>query len=163
MKNFSVLNRLWVRLALAFAIVAGLGIGIAAVLANQAIDREFRTFVVSNEANLQNTTLANTLIEYYTLHQSWSGVDKALPRNLFAPGPNPAPGGPRNNQPPDQGPRVTLRPSVLSREERLRGKNTSVRAAGRGTRRDCVALVPAGRRIQRHTETQRRANVPSPP
>ena len=114
MKKLNFLNRLWVRLALAFAIVAGLGIGLAAFLANQSIDSEFRTFVVRSEADLQNSTLANSLVQYYTQHQSWTGVDVALAGSLPAANPNPGPGPRPNNQqqgsPPPGGPgaRLTL-------------------------------------------------------
>lgn len=114
MKKLNVLNRLWVRLALAFAIVAGLGIGLAAFLANQSIDSEFRTFVVRSEADLQNSTLANSLVQYYAQHQSWAGVDVALAGSLPAANPNPGPGPRPNNQqqagppPGGPGPRLTL-------------------------------------------------------
>jgi two-component system OmpR family sensor kinase/two-component system sensor histidine kinase BaeS len=87
------LNRLWVRLALAFAFVAIIGVGLVSYLANQAIDNEFRNFVVRNEADLQNSALANNLVQYYQEHQSWAGVNVLLPQ----PGPpnhNPQPGGP---------------------------------------------------------------------
>jgi hypothetical protein len=54
-KKVQILNRLWVRLTLAFALVAVIGIGLASLLANLAIDNEFRSFVGRSEANLQNT------------------------------------------------------------------------------------------------------------
>jgi two-component system OmpR family sensor kinase/two-component system sensor histidine kinase BaeS len=98
------LNRLWVRLALAFAFVAIIGVGLVAFLANQTIANEFRTFVVRNEVDLQNSALANNLIQYYQQHQSWAGVNAIIQQ----PGPprNPQPG---NNPPPDQfGGRMTL-------------------------------------------------------
>ena len=63
------MNRLWVRLTLAFVVVAVIGIGLASLLANLAIDNEFRSFVARSEANLQNSDLAATLVNYYTEHQ----------------------------------------------------------------------------------------------
>ena len=58
MKNFQIFNRLWVRLTLAFAVVAVIGIGLASLMANLAIDNEFRSFVGRTEATSQNTDLA---------------------------------------------------------------------------------------------------------
>jgi two-component system, OmpR family, sensor kinase len=98
------LNRLWVRLALAFAFVAIIGVGLVAFLANQAIDNEFRNFVVRNEVDLQNSALANNFIQYHQQHQSWAGVEAILPQ--IGPPPHvPQPGIP----PPDQfGGRMSL-------------------------------------------------------
>ena len=78
MRKIQFMNRLWVRLTLAFAIVAVFGIGLAALLADLAIDREFRSYVGRNEANLQNGDLATKLVDYYTQHQGWSGVGTVL-------------------------------------------------------------------------------------
>ena len=44
MKKFQVFNRLWVRLTLAFAVVAVIGIGLASLLANLAIDQRIPQF-----------------------------------------------------------------------------------------------------------------------
>lgn len=97
MKRIQVLNRLWVRLTLAFVIVAVIGIGLVAFLANQSIDSEFRSFVVRNEVDLQNSALANDLVEYYQQRQSWDGVGSVLPQA------EPPPHGPQlNGPPPDQ-------------------------------------------------------------
>jgi two-component system OmpR family sensor kinase/two-component system sensor histidine kinase BaeS len=104
-KKLQVLNRLWVRLALAFAVVAVIGVGLLALLAGLSIDREFRSFVARNAVDLQNSSLADDLVEYYTQHQSWAGVSAVLTQVVStAPGfqsggppPNFQPGGP----PPD--------------------------------------------------------------
>jgi len=77
-KNLQLFNRLWVRLALAFAVVAVIGIGLASLLANLAIDNEFRSFVSRSEATSQNSDLAARLVSYYTEHQSWDGVGTLL-------------------------------------------------------------------------------------
>jgi signal transduction histidine kinase len=99
------MNRLWVRLTIAFAIVAVIGIGLASLLANLAIDNEFRSFVGRSEANLQNTDLATKLVEYYIEHQSWDGVGAILIPAKPPEGSAPQPGGP----PPDRfGPPVAL-------------------------------------------------------
>ena len=99
------MNRLWVRLTLAFAVVAVIGIGFAALLANQAIDSEFRNFVGRNEATAQTSDLATRLVDYYTQHQSWTGIETALAQGGRPGGPGPQPGSP----PPDRfGPPVSL-------------------------------------------------------
>lgn len=105
MKKLQFINRLWVRLALAFAIVAVIGIGLASLLADLSIDREFRSFVGRNEANLQNSDLATKLVGYYTQHQSWIGVGTVLTQTGPPASPGPQPGGP----PPDRfGPPLAL-------------------------------------------------------
>jgi len=73
------MNRLWVRLTLAFAAVAVIGIGAAALLANFAIGGEFRRFVARNEAGLENSGLTDWLVAYYEQHAGWAGVE-----SLFA-------------------------------------------------------------------------------
>jgi signal transduction histidine kinase len=99
------MNRLWVRLTLAFVVVAVLGIGLASLLANLAIDNEFRSFVGRSEANLQNSDLATKLVSYYTEHQSWDGVDTILIPAKPPVGGAPQPGSP----PPDRfGPPLAL-------------------------------------------------------
>ncbi len=103
MKNFQIFNRLWVRLTLAFAVVAVIGIGLASLLANLAIDNNFRSFVGRSEATAQNSDLTTQLTTYYTEHQSWDGVGTVLipprPQNNSGPQPGgPQPGGPPPNR-----------------------------------------------------------------
>lgn len=74
------MNRLWVRLTLAFALVAVIGIGLASLLANLAIDNEFRSFVGRSEATLQNSDLVSKLVSYYTEHRGWDDVGSILIR-----------------------------------------------------------------------------------
>jgi len=99
------MNRLWVRLTLAFVVVAVIGIGLAALLANLAIDNEFRSFVGRSEATSQNSELAARLVSYYTEHQSWDGVGTILIPTRPPEGGAPQPGNP----PPDRfGPPLRL-------------------------------------------------------
>jgi two-component system, OmpR family, sensor kinase len=99
------MNRLWVRLALAFAIVAVIGIGLASLMADLAVDREFRSFVGQNEANLQNSDLATQLSDYYAQHQTWIDVGTILTQTQPPSAPGPQPGG----RPPDRfGPPLAL-------------------------------------------------------
>jgi signal transduction histidine kinase len=72
------MNRLWVRLTLAFALVAVIGIGLASLLANLAIDNEFRSFVSRSEATSQSSDLATKLVDYYATHQTWNDVGSIL-------------------------------------------------------------------------------------
>jgi two-component system OmpR family sensor kinase/two-component system sensor histidine kinase BaeS len=72
------MNRLWVRLTLSFALVAVIGIGLASLLANLAIDNEFRSFVSRSAAPSQSSDLAAKLVEYYTARQSWDDVGSIL-------------------------------------------------------------------------------------
>jgi two-component system, OmpR family, sensor kinase len=72
------MNRLWVRLTLAFALVAVIGIGLASMLANLAISNEFRSFVGRSEATSQSSDLATKLVSYYSAHQSWNDVGTIL-------------------------------------------------------------------------------------
>ncbi|HLF26679.1 MAG TPA: ATP-binding protein [Anaerolineae bacterium] len=72
------MNRLWVRLTLAFALVVLIGIGAVAVLADVAIGRGFRDFIARYEASLQSSALATELVTYFETHQTWAGVDRAI-------------------------------------------------------------------------------------
>jgi two-component system OmpR family sensor kinase/two-component system sensor histidine kinase BaeS len=72
------MNRLWVRLTLAFALVGVIGIGLASLLANLAIDNEFRSFVSRSEAGAQSSDLSAKLVSYYAAHQSWEDVGAIL-------------------------------------------------------------------------------------
>ncbi|CAG0928966.1 two-component system, OmpR family, sensor histidine kinase BaeS [Thermoflexales bacterium] len=99
------MNRLWVRLTIAFAIVAVIGIGVAALLADQSVNREFRSFIERNQADLQNSALAEKLVAYYEEQQSW--LDVATIFTTTAP-PSP-PERQLPNQPPDRfNPRLSL-------------------------------------------------------
>ncbi len=80
------MNRLWVRLTVAFAIVAAFGIGVAALVASLSIDREFRTFVAQNELDLANSGLYADLVTYYEQHHTWAGVETVVTQvgqNIF--------------------------------------------------------------------------------
>jgi two-component system OmpR family sensor kinase/two-component system sensor histidine kinase BaeS len=68
------MNRLWVRLTLAFALVVLIGIGAVAALTDVAIGREFRDFVARSQADLEASGLDDQLIAYYEQVGSWDGV-----------------------------------------------------------------------------------------
>jgi two-component system OmpR family sensor kinase/two-component system sensor histidine kinase BaeS len=92
------MNRLWVRLTLAFALVVLIGIGAVALLTDFAIGREFRDFIARNEASLQSSNLALRLVAYFEAHQNWDGVDQTITQfvsqrghNFGPPGSGPGP------------------------------------------------------------------------
>jgi len=99
------MNRLWVRLTVAFALVAVIGIGLASLLANLAINNEFRSFVGRSEATSQNSDLATKIVDYYTARQSWDNVG-----SILIPSKHPQDGGPQpGSLPPDRfGPPLSL-------------------------------------------------------
>lgn len=72
------MNKLWVRLTLAFGLVVAIAIVIAAVSANLYVSTQFRRFVQHDR--LLNSTLTETLVEYYARNGSWNGVEAILSR-----------------------------------------------------------------------------------
>lgn len=67
------MNKLWVRLALAFGAVTIIGILVAGVLANRQVNLQFRRFVVRDQ--VINSPLISTLTDYYARQGSWVGVE----------------------------------------------------------------------------------------
>lgn len=67
------MNKLWVRLALAFAAVTIVGIMVAGVLANRQVNVQFRRFVARDQ--LVNSPLMASLTDYYAQNGSWAGVE----------------------------------------------------------------------------------------
>jgi len=70
------MNRLWVRLTLAFGLVTLVAVFVAAVLVNRQISTQFRRFVAHNQ--MADSLLVDDLTTYYVTHGSWEGVE-----NLF--------------------------------------------------------------------------------
>ncbi len=71
------MNRLWVKLSLAFLLISLTASGVVAVLTAQATGRQFRQYVVSS--GLANQAgWASALVEYYAANGSWAGVDLFL-------------------------------------------------------------------------------------
>lgn len=66
------MNKLWVRLTVAFGLVTIMGVMTAAILANFQVDTQFRTFVMRDQ---MASNLAPTLAEYYARNGSWTGVE----------------------------------------------------------------------------------------
>lgn len=71
------MNRLWLRLLLAFVAVTLVGVGIVAVFAGVRADRDFRQFLEQQQASDQQD-LADDLSSYYQANHGWAGIDRGL-------------------------------------------------------------------------------------
>jgi signal transduction histidine kinase len=69
------MNRLWIRLTLAFIVVTQLSIFVIALLASWSIQSEFGRYVVRRDIS-SNT--AKDLIYFYESHGDWKGVDQVF-------------------------------------------------------------------------------------
>ncbi len=72
-----MLNRLWVKLTLAFLAVALLAVGVAALLSLRFTGDEFRQYVVRNNV-MAEPFLSESLSAYYAANGGWVGVETAL-------------------------------------------------------------------------------------
>jgi two-component system OmpR family sensor kinase/two-component system sensor histidine kinase BaeS len=79
------MNKLWVRLTLAFGLVAVLAILVVAVLSNYQVSTQFRHFM--NRSQMMQSPLVPALADYYAQNQSWAGVE-----TVFAGNPEPGMG-----------------------------------------------------------------------
>lgn len=73
------MNRLWVRLSLAFVLVTAIGVSIFAALASWSTTTAFRNYVARQEMFLSSGEL-DTLSAYFAEHGSWEGVGAILPQ-----------------------------------------------------------------------------------
>ena len=71
------MNRLWVKLSLAFLAISLATIGVVAVLSARATREQFRQYVVASGMSGQSGW-AQILTEYYAAQGSWAGVDAVL-------------------------------------------------------------------------------------
>ncbi len=70
------MNKLWVRLALAFGVVTVTAVVIAALLANYQVSTDFRQFMMHSQIA---TMLEPLLVDYYTGNgDTWSGVENVF-------------------------------------------------------------------------------------
>lgn len=95
------MNRLWVRLTLAFALVVLVAVMAVALLTNWRADSQFRQYLTHSRIMAQGG-LAEELAAYHQRHHSWDGVDALLEGGLLMPevqgkgrGMGPMRGGPR--------------------------------------------------------------------
>lgn len=68
-----MIRRLWVQLALAFALVTMLSVASVAWLANTRASADFRTFLAQSQ--VQQFDLIPRLAAYYTAHHGWENVE----------------------------------------------------------------------------------------
>ncbi len=80
------MNRLWVRLMLAFALVILVAVGVVALLAGLTIRQEFRRYL-RYSGIWPSQALVDHLAEFYREHGSWNGVDRLLAREALLPNP----------------------------------------------------------------------------
>jgi methyl-accepting chemotaxis protein len=76
------MNRLWVRLTLAFVLITLVGVSTVALLANLSASSQFRRYLVHNEmmgwsnpSTGLRTSLADDLAAYYEQQGNWDGVE----------------------------------------------------------------------------------------
>lgn len=73
------MNRLWVRLLLAFVAVTLVGVGIVAVFSGVRADRDFRQFLEHQQAE-QYQGVTDALTAYYQSNSGWNGIDHSYTR-----------------------------------------------------------------------------------
>lgn len=71
------MRRLWIKLALAFALLAAISVGLVSFIINQSITNEFVTYVQGGEV-YHFRMAANTLASFYSRARSWDGVNVIL-------------------------------------------------------------------------------------
>jgi two-component system OmpR family sensor kinase len=70
-------NKLWVRLTLAFVLVTLIGVSTVALLTNQSASSQFRHYLARSEM-MDWGDLADDLAAYYERQGSWEGVEEVL-------------------------------------------------------------------------------------
>jgi len=80
------MNKLWVRLTLAFALVVLVAVGAIALLINRTTGVELRRYVTDSGMQVAGSGIQQ-LVEYYEVHGSWQGVDSLLSGGVFVNGP----------------------------------------------------------------------------
>jgi signal transduction histidine kinase len=79
------MNRLWVRLTLAFALVVLVAVGAIALLINRTTGVELRRYVTDSGMQVAGSGMQQ-LVEYYQDQGSWEGVDSLLSGGVFVNG-----------------------------------------------------------------------------
>ncbi|NOX63654.1 MAG: HAMP domain-containing histidine kinase [Chloroflexi bacterium] len=73
------MNKLWVRLGLAFAGIALAGVAVVGVLANYQLTTGFHRYVLSNQVDAR---LAPALAAYYQANGGWAGVETVFENQI---------------------------------------------------------------------------------
>jgi len=74
-----MMNRLWVRLSVAFLVVAWLAIGAVALIVNTTTEHSFRQYLNQRDSSFFDDEAIARLEAYYTDNGSWEGVEALLP------------------------------------------------------------------------------------
>lgn len=93
------MNRLWVRLTLAFTFVVLVAVGAIAVLVSRTTDTEFRQYITHSGMRASGSGMQQ-LVEFYQRQGSWDGVESLLAEGVFVGGPESMPMMPRGNRRP---------------------------------------------------------------
>ncbi len=80
------MNRLWVRLTLAFALVILVAVGVIALLAGLTAGREFHRYLTYSGI-WPNQALVEYLAGYYRFRGDWQGIEAVLDREAHLPNP----------------------------------------------------------------------------
>ncbi|MBW7883385.1 MAG: HAMP domain-containing histidine kinase [Caldilineaceae bacterium] len=72
------MNRLWVRLALAFLLVTWAVLAVVTIVIYQSVQNSFRTYVSERNAAIFGRPLVNSLVEYYARTGTWTGSEVVL-------------------------------------------------------------------------------------
>jgi len=75
------MNRLWVRLALGFLIVAWLAIGLLALVVRVTTEERFRNYLQQRDSALLDAVMIGDLEAYYAQYGTWEGAEALLPGN----------------------------------------------------------------------------------
>jgi len=68
-----IMNKLWIKLTIAFFAVTLTGLIAVAVLVNNQVSTQFRNFVMRND--MLNSPLVASLETFYATHGNWSGIE----------------------------------------------------------------------------------------
>jgi two-component system OmpR family sensor kinase len=86
------MNRLWVRLTMAFVLVTLVGVSTVALLANLSASSQFRRYLIHNEmmgwdnpSTGLRTSLTDELAAYYERQGSWDGVEVVFGESMGGP------------------------------------------------------------------------------
>jgi len=80
------MNRLWVRLTLAFALVILVAVGVIALLAGLTAGREFHRYLTYSDI-WPNQVLVDVLARYYRFRGDWRGIEIILDQEARLPNP----------------------------------------------------------------------------
>jgi two-component system OmpR family sensor kinase len=75
-------NRLWVRLTLAFTLVVLVAVGAIALLINRTTATEFRQYITRSGMQASGSGIEQ-LVEYYDANGGWEGVEDLLAEGVF--------------------------------------------------------------------------------